>query len=241
MKLYQTAEYIKKMVNIVGGIVVVISLYFYVFPTIQSLLPKEGPPPPPPVKNFIPRIVFSADKSLTYDVSKANLVYLGNPQTQWSSLATKSLPIYEYFVETAEDIDFTPTAKDIALEIGYRDLELIDNAQISNKYVWEKDGLILEIDKITKRIVQIPEGNSFSPFKSLFTSGNFLNSNSPTVYARSLLTSSRRYSTQDIRNTIFEVQFIRFEGDSLKETSATASELAYVKAYTLLNEKKSEN
>jgi len=238
MKLYQTAEYIKKMVNIVGGIVVVISLYFYVFPTIQSLLPKEGPPPPPPVKNFIPRIVFSADKSLTYDVSNVNLVYLGNPQTQWSSLATKSLPIYEYFVETAEDIDFTPTAKDIALEIGYRDLELIDNAQISNKYVWEKDGLILEIDKITKRIIQIPEGNSFSPFKSLFTSGNFLNSNSPTVYARSLLTSSRRYSPQDIRNTIFEVQFIRFEGDSLKETSATASELAYVKAYTLLNEKK---
>jgi hypothetical protein len=238
MKLYQTAEYIKKMVNIVGGIVVVISLYFYVFPTIQSLLPKEGPPPPPPVKNFIPRIVFSADKSLTYDVSNVNLVYLGNPQTQWSSLATKSLPLYEYLLQSTEDIDYTPTAKDIALDIGYRDINQTDNAQLSNKYVWSKDGLFLEIDKVNKRIMQLPEGNSFSPFRELFTSGNFINTNTAINYARNLLTISRRFSSDELKEIVYETQFLRFEGDALKDTAATSAELSYVKSYRVLEDKK---
>ena len=238
MKLYQTAEYIKKMVNIVGGIVVVISLYFYVFPTIQSLLPKAGPPPPPPVKNFIPRVVFSSDSSLSYNITDANIVYLGNPANQWDSLASKSLPIYEYFLPTTEDIDYTPTAKDIALDIGYRDINQIDNAQLSNKYIWSKDGLFLEIDKVTKRIMQLPEGNSFSPFKGLLTSGNFINSNTAINYARNLLTVSRRFTSEEIRDIVFETQFLRFEGDSLKDTAATSAELSYVKTFRLLDEKK---
>lgn len=238
MKLYQTAEYIKKMVNIVGGIIIVISLYFYVFPTIQSLLPQAGPPPPPPVKNFIPKVVFSLDKSLSYDVSSANIVYLGNPETQWSSLASKSLPLYEYFLPTTEDIDFTPTAKDIALDIGYRDLNQTDNAQLSNKYIWTKDGLFLEIDKVNKRILQLPEGNSFSPFRGLFTSGNFINTNTAINYARNLLTVSRRFTSSEIKETVFETQFLRFEGDSLKETAATSAELSYVKTYRVLMDRK---
>lgn len=238
MRLYQTAEYIKKIVNIVGGIIVVISLYFYIYPTFTGLIPQSETAQVPSIKNFIPKVVFSADTTLNYDISSANLVYLGNPETQWSSLNTKSLPIYEYFLPSTEDIDYTPTAKDIALDIGYRDVNQIDNAQLSNKYVWSKDGLLLEIDKLSKRIIQLPEGNSFSPFKSLFTSGNFINSNTAINYARNILTISRRFTPQEIRETIFEPQFLRFEGDTLKDTALTSAELSYVKSYRVLMGKK---
>lgn len=238
MKLYQTAEYIKKMVNIVGGIVVVISLYFYIYPTVINIIPKSETPQTPPVKNFIPRVVFSSDKTLNYDMSAANLVYLGNPETQWNDTNIKSFPIYEYFIPTTEDIDFTPTAKNIALDLGYRDVNQVDDAQLSNKYVWSKDGLFLEIDKLSKKIVQLPEQNSFLPFKNFLTSGNFINSNTAINYARNILTVSKRFNSQEIRETIFEPQFLRFEGNSLKETAITSAELSYVKSYSMLMDKK---
>jgi len=238
MKLYQTSEYVKKIINILGGLVIIVSLYFYALPLFESLAPEPPPPPPAPVKNFISKVVFNVDSNMNYQISSANIVYLGNPANQWASLPVKSLPIYEYSIATTEDIDFTPTARDIALDIGYRDIDQTDNAQLSNKYVWVKDGLFLEIDKVNKRIVQLPLDKTFNPLKPLFTSGNFLNINTVNNYARQLLTFSRRFSLDEVKGVSFETQFLRFEGDALKETVATSSELAYTKVFRVIEGKK---
>jgi hypothetical protein len=242
MKLYETSEFIKKLLNILLVLVFFFALYSYSQPLIEIL---KGTPPPPPeqeeiISNYLPKINFSEDESLKYNIQLTNIVYLGNPETQWQEFPEndKRLPVYEYTFSTTENIDYTPTAKSFAQTLGYRDLDQIDNAEISNKYRWGRDGFSLEIDKITKRMFQLPDSNSFLPFKELMSSGNFINTATPSNFAKDLLTNSRRYTPDEINSVIFEPQFLRYEGQVLRDTVATSAELSYIKTFRKLSDKK---
>lgn len=242
MKLYETAEFIKKLLNVLLVVIFFIALYSYSQPLIAIL---RGTPPPPPeeeeiISNYLPKINFSEDENLKYNLQPANIIYLGNPETQWQEFPEKDkrLPVYEYTFSTTENIDYTPTAKSFALTLGYRDLNQTDNAEISNKYKWSRDGFSFEIDKITKRMFQLPDSNSFLPFKELLSSGNFINTATPATFAQTLLENSKRYSPEEVNSVIFEPQFLRFEGQVLRDTVATSAELSYVKTFRKLSDKK---
>jgi len=242
MKLYETSEFIKKLLNILLILVFFVALYSYSQPLIAIL---KGTPPPPPeqeeiISNYLPKINFSEEESLKYNLQQTNLIYLGDPEAQWQGLpeADKRLPVYEYTFSTTENIDYTPTAKSFALTLGYRDLDQTDNAEISNKYKWSRDGFSFEIDKISKRMFQLPNSNSFLPFKDLLSSGNFINSATPANFAKNLLENSKRYSADEVNSVIFESQFLRYEGQVLKDTVATSAELSYVKTFRSLSDKK---
>jgi len=161
MKLYEMANFIKKIVNYFIVIIIIISAYIYVQPIVSGLFTSVSPEKPPEIPYKTNRINFTQDTNLNFSISKSKIVYLGNPENQWKNLETKTLRIYEYNFSSIEDIDFTPKAKQVALQLGYDDLNQRDNAELSNKYVWTKNGLLFEINKVNKRMVQIPQQGSF--------------------------------------------------------------------------------
>lgn len=161
MKLYEMSNFIRRLVNYFLIIVAVISLYIYLQPIAIQIFQTVAPEKPPEIPYKINKINFTLDNNLNYSLAGTKITYLGNPDTQWQNLQTKKLNVYEYNFSSIEDIDFTPKAKQVALQLGYDNLNQRDNAELSNKYVWTKNGLLFEIDKVSKKMVQIPQKGFF--------------------------------------------------------------------------------
>lgn len=234
MKLYEVSNYIKKVVNISLVVIFLISGYISIRPIVSQLFETVTPEEAPAIPFKVNRIRFTIDPSLTYNVSQTRINYLGNPETQWESLETRRLPLYEYNFSSIEDIDYTPKAKQIALALGYDNLNQVDNAEISNKYKWLKNGIVFEIDKITKRMVQIPVESNFATYKQYLSAGNFVSSESPTPFVNNFLQVSGRFDPTEFSNIELESTFLRFDGNNLIETNNINSELSYVKVFRKL-------
>jgi len=239
MKLYEMANFIRKLINIGIGIVLVVAIFIYVSPIIsdfasqaQKATQKEVIP------YYINPINFTQDPSLKYNLANTTILYIGNPDSQWKNLETKQMKLYEYNFSKLEDIDYLPTAKRIAFESGYDDLSLVDNGEVSNKFVWAKNGLQFEINKVNKKIVQFPQGSEVAFLKSYVTGGNFISNEIPSNFSLNFLKSSGRFSKEEIDSLIIEPTFLRFESNYLIESNNISSELCYLKIYRSIDDKK---
>jgi hypothetical protein len=231
MKLYEMSGFIRKVINIFLGVVMVISLYIYLAPIVSNFYQTVTPEPAPEIPYKVNRINFTLDQNFNFDLAQTRINYLGNPDTQWNNLLTKKLNLYEYNFTSIEDIDYTPKAKQIALSLGYDDLNQRDNAEISNKYVWLRNGIIFEIDKVTKRMIQIPQQPNFSSFKQYLSAGNFVTPESPKPFVLNFLRTTGRFSEAELNNLELEPSFLRFEANNLIESNNIASEISYVKVF----------
>lgn len=231
MKLYEVSNFIKKIINISLVVVVLISGYIYIRPVFTQIFETVKPEEAPVIPYKINKIRFTVDPILSYNLTQTRINYLGNPETQWANLTTRKLPLFEYSFSDIEDIDYTPRAKQVALALGYDNLNQVDNGEISNKYKWLKNGIVFEIDKITKRMVQIPVQTNFSNYKQYLSSGNFVSSESPTPFVTNFLQASSRFSGNELSELELEPTFLRFEGNNLIETNNINSELSYVKVF----------
>jgi hypothetical protein len=235
MKLYEVSNFIKKVINIFLVVVILLSSYIYIRPFVSQIFQTIEPEQAPEIPYKVDRIKFTIDPNLSYDVSQSRITYLGNPETQWANFATKRLPLYEYTFSSIEDIDYTPRAKQIALALGYDNLNQIDNAEISNKYKWVKNGIVFEIDKITKRMIQIPTESNFLAYKQYLSSGNFVSEESPKSFVNNFLGVSGRFRGNELNELDLEPNFLRFEGNNLIESNNINSELSYVKVFRKLS------
>jgi hypothetical protein len=235
MKLYEVSNFIRKIINIVIGIVVVISIYIYVQPIATQLIASVQPEKGPEIPYKMNKINFTIDPGFNLSLAGTRINYLGNPNSQWENLDTKALMVYEYSFSSVEDIDYTPKAKQVALQLGYDDLNQRDNAEVSNKYIWIKNGLIFEIDKISKKMVQVPQQTNFASYKQYLSSGNFLTLESPKPYVMSFLNATGKFSETELKELELEPQFIRFESNNLVESNNIAAELSYVKVFRKLS------
>lgn len=238
MKLYEVSNFIRKIINIIIGVVIVISLYIYVEPIASQLFLSVKPEDQPNIPYKVNRINFTIDPAFNLSLANTRINYLGNPSSQWENLETKKLKVYSYNFSSVEDIDYTPKAKGIALQLGYDDLNQRDNAELSNKYVWVKNGLIFEIDKITKKMLQVPQQSNFASYKQYLSSGNFLTQEAPKPFVLNFLTSTGRFTDKELKELELEPQFIRFESNNLVESNNIAAELSYVKVFRKLSELK---
>jgi hypothetical protein len=238
MKLYEVSNFIRKIINYILGFIIIISLYIYVQPIISEVFLAVKPAEAPEIPFKLSRINFTIDQSLNFNLSNTRINYLGNPDSQWQNQAVKKLKVYTYNFSSFEDIDYTPKAKQIALGLGYDDLNQRDNAELSNKYVWIKNGLIFEIDKVTKKMIQIPQQTDFSFYKQYLSSGNFITSDSPKPYIINFLNTTGRFTQSEITELELEPQFIRFESNNLVDSNNIASELSYVKVFRKLDDLK---
>jgi hypothetical protein len=211
MKLYEVSNFIRKIINIILGVVVLISLYIYASPIVSEIFLAVKPEEKPVIPYKVNKINFTIDPAFSLSLANTRINYLGNPTSQWENLETKKLMAYAYNFSSVEDIDFTPKAKQIALQLGYDDLNQRDNAEISNKYVWVKNGLIFEIDKVTKKMVQVPQQPNFASYKQYLSSGNFLTQEAPKPFILNFLTTSGKFSEKELGGLALEPQFIRFE------------------------------
>lgn len=231
MKLYEVSNFIRKVINVFLVFMGLISAYIYIKPLTEQVYETVKPQTPPEIPYKVDKINFTADSNLNFNIKDAKINYLGNPETQWAALVQKKALIFQYNFSTIEDIDYTPRAKQIALSLGYDDLSQRDNAELSNKYVWTKNGIIFEIDKINKRFLQIPQQPNFSSFKQYLSSGNFVSAESPRPYILRFLSSTGRFTDKELNEVSFEPQFLRFEGNKLIDSNNLSSEISYVKVY----------
>lgn len=238
MKLYEVSNFIRRVINITIGVVLLISVYLYLQPVALRIFEQVKPEPEEEIPYKFSKINFTLDSDMSFSVSQAKINYLGNPENQWQSEKNKKLKIYEYNFSTIEDIDYTPKAKQIALALGYDDLNQTDNAELSNKYRWLKNGLIFEIDKVTKRMVQLPTQSNFSSYKQYLSAGNFISPASPKPFITNFLATTGRFSENELKNIEMEPQFLRFESDRLIESNNIAAELSYVKVFRKVSDLK---
>lgn len=236
MKLYEVANFIKRVINIAVILFLVISGYISAVPFITEVVTQTKQATQ---KEVIPYtlnpINFTQDPTLKYDLTNTQVLYIGNPETQWSSLENKKAKVYEYNVSKNIDIDYLPTARRIALNLGYDDSNITDNGDLSNKYIWAKNSLQFEIDKISKRMTQMPQTSDLANIKKYVTAGNFLSNEVAQNYGLAFLNSSGRFSKIEIESLIYEPFFLRFESNLLVETNNISSELCYLKIYRKLN------
>lgn len=238
MKLYEMSNFIRKIINIFIIVVVLISSYTYIMPAIEGLYQSVKPEKPPEIPYKLQKINFTIDPGLKYNLVNTKINYLGNPDSQWNNLQTKKLIVYNYNFSTIEDIDYTQKAKQIALGLGYDDSTQRDNAEASNKYAWVKNGLIFEIDKITKRMLQIPQKTNLSEYKQYVSAGNFLSPESPNSYITNFLRTTGRFNSVEIEQLELEPQFLRFENSNLVDSNNIASEISYVKVFRKISDLK---
>jgi hypothetical protein len=239
MKLYEVSSYIKKMINVLIGVVIVVAIFIYISPIIsdyasqaQKATQKEV------IANYVSPINFTQDQALNYNLSNTTILYIGNPDSQWKNLESKQIKLYEYNFSKLEDIDYLPTAKRIAFESGYDDLNLVDNGDISNKFVWSKNGLQFEINKVNKKMSQFPQGNEIAFLKSYVNGGNFISNNIPGNFALNFLGLTGRFTKEEVNSLILEPTFLRFESNYLVESNNISSELSYLKIYRSIENKK---
>jgi len=239
MRLINAAKIIKKTIYIFfSGI-----LLFYTFSEIVPSLYREIFPPEPvenPIKFKFNPIVFSAVKEYPIgengiDISNSKIIYRRSAEADWEKLAKKKTKIYTYKKNLPEDIDYLITAKGVAFNLGYTDLNLISTGESDNKYIWEvpQDKIQLIINSKNKKMEQ--KIGSLATLKSYLTSGEFVNSEFPTNFAKKLLTDSKNYTTEEIQKSQMESTFLRFEGNNLIESQILGAELAFVKIYLPLN------
>ena len=230
MKLYDMANYIRNMVNVIIGIVLVIALFIYVSPFISSVINQTQQATQKEVIPYtLQPINFSQDPTLNYNIDNTQILYIGNADAQWKMLETKKAKVYSYNFSKNLDIDYLPTAKKIALNLGYDDLNITDNGEISNKYVWAKNGLQLEINKVNKKMTQFPQSSSLANIKKYVTAGNFISNEVANGFGKAFLNSSGRFNREETELLSFEPTFLRFESDFLVETNNISSELCYLK------------
>lgn len=239
MKLYEVSNFIKKVINIFAIVVVLVSAYISIIPTVTEVVTQVKQSTQ---KEVIPYtlnpINFTQDLSIKYDLTNTQILYIGNPDIQWQNFETKKTKVYEYNLSKNIDIDYLPSARKIALNLGYDDSNIIDNGDLSNKYIWSKNGLILQIDKITKKMAQVPQSSDLSNIKKYVTAGNFLSNDVAENYGNSFINSSGRFTKEDLDNIIYEPIFLRFEANFLLETNNIASELCYLKVYRKIDKLK---
>jgi len=238
MKLYEVSNFVRKVINIIIGVVLLISLYLYLQPAAIRLFEQVKPEPEEVIPYKFSKINFTLDSNMSYNLSQAKINYLGNPDNQWQNEIKKKLKVYKYNFSSIEDIDYTPRAKQIALSLGYDDLNQTDNAELSNKYRWLKNGLIFEIDKVTKRMVQLPTQPNFASFKQYLSAGNFITPASPKPFVSNFLATTGRFSENELKNIEMESQFLRFESNNLVESNNIAAELSYVKVFRKVSDLK---
>lgn len=236
MKLYDVADFIKRLINVVIIIVFLVAGVIYATPFVTNIVKQAQKST---VKEEVPFILeainFTQDNNLKYDLTDTRILYIGNAQTQWENLENKALKVYEYNFSTLEDIDYLPKAKRVAFANGYDDLNIIDNGEISNKFIWTKNGLQFEINKVNKKMTQFPQNSNLSALKAYLTSGNFITNDSPEAYAKKFLEISGRFTPEEIETLTFEPTFLRFESNFLIEGNNISSELSYLKVFRNLD------
>lgn len=241
MKLHEVADFIKQIINVGIVVVVIIASILYIRPIFQQVFSQLQKPQEEKVaiKFTLPQFAITQDDSLTYDLSGARVVYIGNLENLWTNLKDKKLPVYEYNFSTAEDIEYGTTAKRIASGLGYDNQNIIDNGDISGKFIWRKGNVIFEINKLNKRMVQAPASNDLSILKGYINAGNFITTNTPQGYIEEFIRSTGRFTNQEIEALSYEPKFLKYEADKLTDNNNTiGAELSYVKAYRTLEGKK---
>ena len=79
MKLYDMANYIRNMVNVIIGVVLVIALFIYVSPFISSVINQTQQATQKEVIPYsLQPINFSQDPTLNYNVDNTHILYIGN-------------------------------------------------------------------------------------------------------------------------------------------------------------------
>jgi len=242
MRLVNAAVVIKKSIYIFFGLILLFYTFTEIVPQVYRQIVPETPKENPIKFKFNP-IVFSSVKEYPtgengIDFSNSKIVYRRSPETDWENLNKKTSKIYTYRTNLPEDIDYLITAKGIAFNIGYTDLNLISTGESDRKYIWEvpQDKIQLIINGKTKKMEQ--KIGSLTTLKSYLTAGEFVNSEFPNNFVRKLLLDSKNYTSEEIQKSQLETTFLRFEGSNLIESQILGSELAFVKIYLPLDGKK---
>ena len=241
MRLVHAAKVIKKSVYIFFGVIFLAYTGTTIIPQLwEQAFPKE--PEVSPINYKFSPIIFSAVKDFPsgtegIDVSQTKIIYRRDAQADWAGLKNKKSKIYTYNNNVPEDIDYLLTAKSIALNLGYTDLNLISTGVSDDKYIWEisDDKSQLVINRKSKKMEQFC---NMTILKSYLTSGEFVNEEFITNNVKKLLTNSKRFSADEIQNSKIETTYLRFEGENLIESPIIGSELAFAKIYIPLDGKK---
>jgi len=242
MRLVNAAKVIKKSIYIFFGFIVV---FYSIFEVGPALMRDFFPPPPverPIIYKFDP-IVFSNVKDYPsgengIDVSETKIIYRRNAEQDWQSLPSKTSKIYQLNTNVPEDLDYLATAKTVAVFLGYGDSNLISTGSSDDNYIWEvpEDNIKFIINKRNKKMEQ--RISSIARLKNYLTAGEFVNSEFVNNKVKQFMTSSRKFTQNEINTVTLETTFLRFENENLIESPILGSELAFVKVYNYLDNKR---
>jgi hypothetical protein len=242
MRLVEAAKMFKKLIVVFFGTFFIFFLATEGWPSIKKDFFPETVPPAPILYKFNP-ISFSVAKQFGtgengIDTSNAKIVYRRNALQDWNSLKSKQSKLYTYDFNVFKDIDYRSTARGIADFLGYEDANLISDAELNNDYVWTKNNITFTINKNDQEMKQVLPNGEIAPFKNFFSSGEFLSTDYARQKAKEMMTASKKFTTEEINKAVYEGEFYKFEGSNLVESPNLSAEVAFIKPYLTLDNKK---
>lgn len=240
MSLVELSKIFKKGVWVVLFILLLVLGFTEAWPQFQRSIEQ---PAEKPILYKFNILTFSVAKQFStgvggIDISESKITYRRNANQDWATLENKTSKIYEYNFNLFEDIDYRRTAEEVAAFLGYQNTDQVSDAELNNQFAWLKNEVTFSINRKDKEMrQQIPNGDVFR-FKQFFNSGEFLNTEVPRQKSRELLQASKRFNNKEIDEMVFEGDFFRFEGNKLVEALPVNSEIAFIRAFPSLENKK---